>query len=794
MRLVACLVAAGALLSSAAAPASASPSLVAFSPTRGTAGSEVLVTGAGFDPRPYATTVRFGGVAAAALQVAVEASGAALHVVVPSGAVTGALTVTTAGGTATSAGLEVPVFEVSGVPQLFTFHPPSGTPGQRVSLIGQGLRGVERVEFSGGRVALPPLQVRVDRAGTVVDAVVPAGTTSGPIRVLTADGAVSTAVLEPDATGDFLVGLPPVLDGFVPASGPPGTVILIGGRNLFGTTAVHLGGSALVLTRVDERGTAVEATVPAGAGSGLLRVTTAAGSGDSSALDQPTFVTSSVPRIDDVFPPSGDPGTRVTIFGANFGRGPIPFFPAPLPSENVVRHGAATWVVEEVDAQRTRIRARVAAAAVGASTVTVESPGGRAVSSDVFTVGGTPAVTTFQPTSGVPGAVVTVSGLNLLHASRVTFGGVAAAAVTPGDDGTILLATVPDDAVSGAITVTTPAGVTGSGAARFTVLPTTPCGDGVVDAGEACDDGNLAPGDCCGTTCQYEAAGAACGDDGTGCTDDLCDGGGRCTHPPNAGPCDDGLYCNGADSCVGGTCSGHAGDPCAGGPDCRNACNEAGRSCLAEIGAPCAPDADLCSADVCDGAGACSHALVPSPACTEPVRAGASHLKLVQKGAPDDDRLVWTLGEGGATSSDALGDPRVTTAYGLCLFDGSGALVLRAVLPPGGRCGGKPCWRRQRERIVYADPTLGTAGMRKLLVKAGRAGKAKLAAVGRGAGLGLPSLPISDLPLTLQLHQSEGPCWSARFSAPKRDDDERFDARSDAPARSSGVARGGSPP
>lgn len=795
MRLVACLVAVLPLLVGRAAPASAGPSVLGFWPTRGTPGSEVLVTGAGFDPRVYATTVRFGGVAAAALQVSVDGSGASLHAVVPSGAVTGAITVTTAGGTASSAGLDVPTFAVSGVPELFTFHPRSGTRGQRVSLIGQGLRGVERVEFGGGAVALPPFQVRVDRAGAVLDAVVPAGATSGPIRVVTADGAVSTAVLEPvpsDGSGAFLIGQPPVLDGFVPPSGPPGTVIIIGGRNLFGTTDVHLGGTALVVTRIDERGTAVEALVPLGAVSGLLRATTAAGSADTSALDAPTFVVSAVPRIGDVFPPSGDPGTLVTILGANFGRGPIPFFPESIPSENVVRHGAGTWVVEEVNDQRTRIRARVAAASRGAAPVVVESPGGQAVSSDPFTVGGAPVLRGFQPTSGVPGATITVSGRNLTHAGRVTFGGVVATAIAPGDDGTIVLATVPGDAVTGPITVTTGAGTAASGAA-FIVLPTSPCGDGVVDGGEACDDGNLAPGDCCNTTCRHEVAGAACTSDGNVCTDDACDGAGRCTHAPNAGACDDGLYCNGADTCAAGACGLHAGDPCAGGADCRDVCDETGRTCRAPAGAPCAPDADLCSADVCDGAGACTHVLGPSPACTEPVRAGASRLKLLRPGSPDEDRLVWTLAEGGATSVDALGDPRTTTAYGLCLFDGSGALLLRAALPPGGTCAGEPCWRLQRKRIVYADPTRAAAGMRTLLVKAGRAGKTKVSAVGKGAALGLSSLALIDLPVTLQLHQSEGACWGARFSTPKRNDAERFYGKSDAPTRPAGVARGGPP-
>ena len=36
------------------------------------------------------------------------------------------------------------------------------------------------------------------------------------------------------------------------------------------------------------------------------------------------------------------------------------------------------------------------------------------------------------------------------------------------------------------------------------------CGDGVLDAGEACDDGNTSPGDCCSATCQFESLGTEC--------------------------------------------------------------------------------------------------------------------------------------------------------------------------------------------------------------------------------------------------------------------------------------------
>ena len=40
------------------------------------------------------------------------------------------------------------------------------------------------------------------------------------------------------------------------------------------------------------------------------------------------------------------------------------------------------------------------------------------------------------------------------------------------------------------------------------------CGDTVIDVGEQCDDGNTVNGDCCSSSCQYDASGAPCTDDG----------------------------------------------------------------------------------------------------------------------------------------------------------------------------------------------------------------------------------------------------------------------------------------
>lgn len=82
------------------------------------------------------------------------------------------------------------------------------------------------------------------------------------------------------------------------------------------------------------------------------------------------------------------------------------------------------------------------------------------------------------------------------------------------------------------------------------------CGDGIVDPAEDCDDGNVASGDCCSASCAAEPAGSACADDGNLCTDDQCDGAGSCAHTDNAAPCDDSNGCTVGDVCSSGSCAG----------------------------------------------------------------------------------------------------------------------------------------------------------------------------------------------------------------------------------------------
>jgi uncharacterized repeat protein (TIGR03803 family) len=103
----------------------------------------------------------------------------------------------------------------------------------------------------------------------------------------------------------------------------------------------------------------------------------------------------------------------------------------------------------------------------GATTgsVTVTTPGGVLTSNKKFRV--TPQLTSFTPSTGPVGTVVTITGVSLTQATKVTFGGVAATAFTVNSD-TQVTVTVPTGAVTGKIVITTPGG-TASSTTNFTL-------------------------------------------------------------------------------------------------------------------------------------------------------------------------------------------------------------------------------------------------------------------------------------------------------------------------------------
>ncbi len=182
-----------------------------------------------------------------------------------------------------------------------------------------------------------------------------------------------------------------------------------------------------------------------------------------------------------------------------------------------------------------------------------------------------------------------------------------------------------------------------------------------------------------------------------------------------------------------------------------------------------------CLAGVVDPPSPCSSGPLPAASCHLPTVAGAAQLAIKNKTPDTRDQLKWKWAKGGATMAADFGDPvNGDTAYTLCLFDhaaGDPRVVKKLVVPAGGFCAGKPCWKANGAGFVYADKTLAQVGVKQIKLRQGAAGKAQVALQAKGANLGLAGnlLPLAQSPLvTVQLTNSAGACWSADYSAPAR--------------------------
>jgi hypothetical protein len=217
------------------------PTITGFTPSSGPAGTSVMITGTAL---AGAAAVAFNGVNAATFTVNSDTQIAA---VVPVGATTGPIGVTTPDGTATSA----ENYSVLGgpLPTITSFSPQSGGVGASVTINGQNLSGATSVTFAGTSATFT-----ISNPGRRITAVVPAGAASGPIAITTPGGTATSA-------GIFTVVSPPAITGFAPSSGPAGSSVTITGTDLAGATAVMFDGRIASFT-ANAAGTQIAATVP----------------------------------------------------------------------------------------------------------------------------------------------------------------------------------------------------------------------------------------------------------------------------------------------------------------------------------------------------------------------------------------------------------------------------------------------------------------------------------------------------------------------------------------------------
>ena len=220
----------------------------AFNPTSGPRGTVVTVTGNGFT---NPSTVKFNGVSATTTYV----SPTQLRATVPATAATGPLTVVRATAPTTTQSATPYALTPFIAPTVSGFTPTSGVAGVGVRINGSYFSGASAVKFNAVSAAYTIV------SATQIDAVVPAGATTGKISVTTPAGTATS-------TGTFTAL---AIGSFTPTSGSTGTNVTINGSGFTTTSTVKFNG--VVATKTYISPTQLKATVPATATTGKVTVT-----------------------------------------------------------------------------------------------------------------------------------------------------------------------------------------------------------------------------------------------------------------------------------------------------------------------------------------------------------------------------------------------------------------------------------------------------------------------------------------------------------------------------------------
>ena len=408
------------------------------------------------------------------------------------------------------AGLPLPAWSVS----VSGFSPTYGSPTDPhyISIYGSGfLGGALEVRFNGTRATSAAV---TDASGTIIQARVPTGATSGPISVK-----VGSAIAQ-SADIFTVIGAGPFIHSFTPGSGGDGTQVTLRGAHFTGVTNVNFNGKAVSSFFVTSD-TQFEVNAPQGVSSGPIQVRSPSG----------TWTTSSnffvPPALSGFSPQLGRAGTNVFIIGTNLlGTTAVNFQSAAgslsLPGENLtVLSNSAVRVTVPLGAVTGRLRLVAPAGSADTSTnfvvpplITGFTPGFGAVNTPVLIIGanlndgnptirfngvvaavsgvsfsqltalvpagassgpisiqntnGTytsstwfylpPVITSISPSNSPPGSRVTLKGENFLDANLVSFNGVTA--VFDVTNNSTIGVTVPNEITTGPITLSAPGGVT----------------------------------------------------------------------------------------------------------------------------------------------------------------------------------------------------------------------------------------------------------------------------------------------------------------------------------------------
>jgi len=154
---------------------------------------------------------------------------------------------------------------------------------------------------------------------------------------------------------------------------------------------------------------------------------------------------------------------------------------------------------------------------------------------------------------------------------------------------------------------------------------------------------------------------------------------------------------------------------------------------------------------------------LPRTDCRTPTVPLKASLAIADRGRNRGDRITWKWKSGQATSPADVGDPVAGDSYTLCLYASFTGNSTRVSVLGASACGAAPCWASLPSGgFRYVDKKTFSEGARKLVLKPGADGEARIVVKGKGTRLRDPLLPIQT-PVVVQLVSSTGTCWGTVF-------------------------------
>lgn len=373
------------------------PTFLSFSPEIGREGSQVKIYGANL---LYTTAINFNGANAPNFSSVAGISGNpdTLYVSVPNNATTGQINLVTPGGTENSMASNTDSTSFHVIPTISDFTPQKGLVGDTVTITGTNLLNISNLRING--VAVNGF---VTVNSTTIKAKVAGGTTTGRIQLQNPEG-----IAESDTT--FRIIQAPTITSFTPDNGRFTDEILIKGQNFTDVNEFRIDGK-LVFDYVIDSDTLIILSINAIINTGILQLKNEAGTALSatSLIVKPTFI--------GFTPSQGAIGSTLFIRGAN------------LTNANVVTFfdGNSANVTPTVfDASNaTAIVPMPNTTTLTTGKVSISVGGNAALSPKNFTLTNAPFISNISPTSGVIGALITITGTNFIAGqTQVRFNGV----------------------------------------------------------------------------------------------------------------------------------------------------------------------------------------------------------------------------------------------------------------------------------------------------------------------------------------------------------------------------------